>query len=98
MSKRLESLYPLSSDKLSLIQASELSQYSFCRRAWWLGAVKKIAPANQTALVRGRQVHTRHQRGVQAVEHWRRGGFLLLGLGSLFFIVIILNSCYGFWG
>jgi hypothetical protein len=96
MSKRPELPESLSSDKPLLIQASDLSQYSFCRRAWWLGTVKKIGPANQADLARGRQVHLRHQYGVQAAARWHRGGFLLLGIGSLFFIIAVLNSCYGF--
>jgi hypothetical protein len=77
-------------DYVPLIQASELAQYSYCRRAWWLEIVKKIAPSNQPRLAHGLKVHARHGGWTQAAIYWRRRGFLLIGTGSLFFIIALV--------
>ena len=72
-----------------LIQASELAQYSFCRRAWWLGTVEKMQTDNQASLSRGQKAHGHHERKVQYATRWRQTGFLLMGAGSLFLIVTL---------
>lgn len=75
---------------LPLIRASELTQYSFCHRAWWLGTVKGLSPRDRTTLTRGRQMHIRHRRQVQAVSRWRWAGLGLLGSGSLLLLAVFL--------
>jgi len=43
------------------ISASELAEYAYCRRAWWLRAVRGTAAAEPTdRLARGRSAHWRH--------------------------------------
>ncbi len=74
-------------NRLPLIRASELGQYSFCQRAWWLNTVKNLASTNQAALARGKQAHSRHARKVQSALYWRRIGLFLLSSGSLFLII-----------
>jgi CRISPR/Cas system-associated exonuclease Cas4 (RecB family) len=66
-----------------VIRASEISQYVFCRRAWWLGAVKGYRPINQAALAAGEEYHARHGHMVAVSLRWRRAGYVLLGLGVL---------------
>jgi hypothetical protein len=73
-----------------LIRASELAQYGFCRRAWWLGIVKGIRPSNQIALIRGTQHHTRHAGKVQAAARWRYLGLISLGVGSFLLAIALL--------
>ena len=72
----------------SVIRASEISQFAFCRRAWWLGTVKGYRPTNQAALAAGGEYHTGHGRMVAASLRWRRAGYVLLGLGVLLGIVL----------
>ncbi len=82
----------MSSDEkqLPLIKASELTQYGFCRRAWWLGTVQQFESANRTALKRGHQGHVHHSHQVNSAARWRKTGFLLLGAGGLFLFIILL--------
>jgi hypothetical protein len=77
---------------LPLIRASELAQFSFCRRAWWLGVVKGLPSRQQATLERGIRTHRRHADQVQATIRWRQvslflwaGGILLLVVGLLTF-------------
>ena len=77
-------------DEAPLIRASELAQYHFCQRAWWLASVKGYRPEDQTALVRGSQTHQRHTRQVRAALRWRRAGFWLIASGIFFLISVLL--------
>ena len=82
-------------DELPLIRASELSQYSFCHRAWWLDTVKGVSPSSQIRLARGTRQHQRHARQVYAAGYWRQLGLILLGAGFLLLIGLVL---WGLWG
>jgi hypothetical protein len=77
-----------------LIRASELAQYGFCRRAWWLGTVKGIRPSNQAALTGGTQYHTRHAGKVRAAVRWRYLGLVSLGAGSFLLVIAALFSVF----
>jgi hypothetical protein len=81
---------PDPTDSLPLIRASELTQYSFCQRAWWLSTVKQVQVNNQAALVRGTQTHRHHSRHVQAALRWRQASFFLLGEGGFLLTVAVL--------
>lgn len=73
-----------------LIRASELAQFEFCRRAWWLGTVKQLPAESQTRLRRGRRHHQRHNRQVQLGLIWHRMGLALLLAGGLFLVAALL--------
>lgn len=73
-----------------LIRASELGQYSFCRRAWWLGTVKKLTSENQAHLSRGQKMHDRHGQKVRVSLYWRQAGLFLVASGGFFLIVALL--------
>jgi hypothetical protein len=72
-----------SQTELPLIRASELAQYSFCQRAWWLGTVKGIPSQNQASLTRGVAAHNRHHQQVRAALGWRYASFFLWGSGGI---------------
>lgn len=67
----------------SIIRASEIGQFVFCQRAWWLGAVQGYRPVNDAALAAGTQAHARHGRSVAASLRWQQVGYVLLVLGAL---------------
>jgi hypothetical protein len=64
-----------------VIRASEIGQYAFCRRAWWLGTVLGYASANQSALTLGSQAHAQHGRRLASGEAWRRLAYALWLVG-----------------
>jgi CRISPR/Cas system-associated exonuclease Cas4 (RecB family) len=47
-----------------VIRASEIGQYAYCAKAWWLGSVEGVAPANTRELAHGELAHRRHGRRV----------------------------------
>ena len=75
----------------SIIRASEIGQFVFCQRAWWLGAVQGYRPVNDAALAAGTQAHARHGRSVAASQRWQQVGYILLVLGALLGAVAL---CY----
>jgi hypothetical protein len=71
-----------------VIRASELGEYRYCRRAWWLHQVCKIQPANLAAIAAGTGYHRQHGRRLRRATFVRRVAFGLL------FVAIALAA---FW-
>lgn len=82
-----------SGSELPLIKASELAQYSFCRRAWWLGVVKGLPAQNRAERRRGVLAHHRHGRQVRLAWRQQQWGWLLLVCGA----VLLAAAGLGFW-
>jgi len=77
-------------NNIPLIRASELAQYGFCQRAWWLATVKKTPSQNQANLSRGSQLHTQHEGQVRRAGLWQRAGFFLISSGAVLFVLMLL--------
>jgi CRISPR/Cas system-associated exonuclease Cas4 (RecB family) len=45
---------------MKTIRASEIGEYVFCARAWWLRRVEGLEPANQERREHGTRRHVRH--------------------------------------
>ena len=71
------------------IRASEIGQYVFCQRAWWLGTVQGYRPVNEAELSAGTQAHLQHGRSVAASERWQWVGYALLVVGGLLFAMVL---------
>ena len=66
-----------------VIRASELAQYGFCARAWWLGSVEGRPSTHQEVLAVGEAAHRWHGRTARAAALLSRLGYVLLGLATL---------------
>jgi CRISPR/Cas system-associated exonuclease Cas4 (RecB family) len=60
------------------IRASEIGEYMYCRRAWWLHHSVGLEPAGRDRRERGTALHTRHGRQV-----WFSHLLLVAALGLL---------------
>ena len=80
---------------LPTIRASEIGQYVFCRRAWWLGTVQGYRPVNEADLSAGTQAHLRHGHAVAGSQRWQRVGYALLLLGGLLLAFILCGVLGG---
>ena len=74
----------------SYVRASEVGQYVYCARAWWLGAVQGRRPANVEELRDGKLMHQRHGQQVVAYHRLRGLGYLLL-LAALLLCIILFR-------
>ena len=74
-----------------VIRASELGEYAYCARSWWLRRVRGLRPRNWRALDDGTARHRAHGRTVRGAE-WRQqiGLWLLLVAGVLACIGVTL--------
>ena len=76
-----------------VIRASEISQYGFCARAWWLGRVMGYRSTNLAAMQQGVARHRAHGRTVEGYHRLRRlavGMLLLAGLLIAAWLVLSL--------
>lgn len=64
----------------AIIRASEVGEYAYCARSWWLHRVHGVSSSNVAALQSGQQTHDRHGRAVASVQRQRR---LALALAAL---------------
>lgn len=49
---------------MNIIRASEVGEYVYCARAWWLRRVAGLEPAGRARREHGTALHTRHGRAV----------------------------------
>lgn len=74
-----------------IIRASEIGQYIFCARAWWLGAVEGMPSAHREEMDAGESAHGRHGRQVRAAVILSRLAWALLALALLLAILALLG-------
>ena len=67
------------------IRASEIGEYVYCHRAWWLKQVKGLQSAHVRQLEDGRYYHKKHGDQVRKISWMRKLAYVLI-----FFIVAIL--------
>lgn len=72
------------------ICASEIGQYVYCARAWWLSQVRGWAPTNVEELAFGEDFHAEHGRVMASVLYLRRWVLILLGLAVACLISALL--------
>jgi CRISPR/Cas system-associated exonuclease Cas4 (RecB family) len=51
-------------ERLPIIRASEVGEYVYCARAWWLRRVAGLEPAGRERRERGTVLHRRHGAAV----------------------------------
>ena len=64
-----------------VIRASEIGQYDFCAKAWWLGSIEGVSPSNIRELQAGTAAHEQHGRQVQRAAQMQIAAFALVALG-----------------
>ncbi|MGQ9903777.1 MAG: hypothetical protein ACUVRU_05400 [Anaerolineae bacterium] len=74
-----------------VIRASELGQYAYCARAWWLQAIRGVAPANSRDLQQGEAAHRQHGRAVWLAVVARQAAIALLALAVLLALLAALR-------
>lgn len=69
---------------MPVIRASEIAEYVYCARAWWLRRVAGLEPAGYKRRELGTKLHARHGRAV------RTSGILLVLAGGLLLAAVLL--------
>ncbi|WP_420644179.1 hypothetical protein [Candidatus Leptofilum sp.] len=66
------------------IRASEIGDYLYCRRSWWLKRSRGVASQNVREIAHGEQHHRQHGQQVQQSIWLRRAAYALI------FVVVAL--------
>jgi hypothetical protein len=72
-----------------LISASEIGQWTYCHRAWFLSRAGEVN-RNAEALTRGEAAHQRHSRNVARSQTLRWLAFALIFLAFLIFLLAFI--------
>jgi hypothetical protein len=81
----------------SLVRASDIGAWAFCRRAWYLANVRGVAHARPEVLQRGTEAHTQHGRQVRRAGTMQRVGLWLLIAGVIMVMLLAAAVSMG-WG
>ncbi|HSG14703.1 MAG TPA: hypothetical protein VLE70_00080 [Anaerolineae bacterium] len=76
----------------SVIKASEIAEYVYCGRAWWLRVQVGYTPLNPDALANGVAYHQHHGETVARAMTVRRVALILLFLAVSFFVFWIIRT------
>jgi hypothetical protein len=83
----------------SLVRASDMGAWAYCRRAWWLAKVKGARHEQPARLVAGTQTHRRHGQTVARAGRYGKLGWALVAIGLLGAIAgVILAYATGLMG
>jgi hypothetical protein len=75
---------------MRVIRASEIGEYVFCHRAWWLRHVAGLESANVREMAEGTGSHARHGLRVAAAGALRALALLLLAAAAIWFVLSLL--------
>lgn len=78
-----------------VIRASEVAQYAFCARAWWLGQVKGYQTSNVSVMRRGTARHEAHGRAVAGYLLLQRLAVALIVLAGMLLVLWLLLGLVG---
>jgi hypothetical protein len=81
----------------SLVRASDIGAWAYCRRAWYLANVRGVTHARPEVLERGTQAHTQHGRQVRQAGVMQRVGLWLLIAGVALVALLVIATIMG-WG
>lgn len=80
-----------------IIRASEIGEYAYCARSWWLHRVQGVSSSNVAALQSGQQAHDQHGRGVASFHRQRRLALILAVLAAMVAVAAIGLALAGGW-
>jgi len=75
-----------------IVRASEVGQYAFCARAWWLGSVEGRPSAHRREMAAGEAAHRRHGQQVRVSAALARLAYLLLALAAVVALLHVLGG------
>jgi len=81
-------------DRRAILSASEIGQFAYCRRAWWLARVLGREPSDLEALAAGERRHRRHGRTLRAARLGQKAAYLLIAAGVLAGLVWLLVTLW----
>jgi hypothetical protein len=79
-------------DDRRVLRASEIGEYVFCHRAWWLDRVQGLESANTGQMQAGTVRHVEHGRAVRGANLMQRAAVALFILAFFFAALFLLAA------
>jgi hypothetical protein len=73
-----------------VIRASEIGQYKYCARAWWLGGVMDVPSSNTREMAQGETAHQQHGRAVWWSSALRVAAIVLALLAIVMLLLFVM--------
>jgi hypothetical protein len=83
------------SEQDPIVRASEISQYTFCARAWWYARVRGYRSANVDVLRAGVSGHRAHGRAVASSIRLQRLAIVLLVAAAILLAAWLVSGTGG---
>lgn len=82
----------------ALVRASDIGQWAYCRRAWWLAVVQGAVHRRPERLQHGTRAHRQHGLRLARATRRQRLGWIVLGLGLLLLAAYLMAVVvWGLW-
>lgn len=75
-----------------IIRASEVGQYDYCAKAWWLGSIEGVQPSNVRELQAGTAAHEAHGRQVNRAARVQQAAIGLLVMGVILLALFLIGN------
>lgn len=77
-----------------ILRASEIGEYVYCHRAWWLHRVQGLESENRAKMLSGVAQHAVHGQAIRRGERLQRVAFVFLALAILLVVACLLALMY----
>lgn len=77
------------------IVASEIADYQYCERAWWLKHVVEVAQPTTEAMRRGTDHHASHGQTVQTAQQRKLMGISIAAVSVALLTIVLLAVLAG---
>jgi hypothetical protein len=78
----------------SLVRASDIGSWAYCRRAWWLAVVKGAPHRRPERLHAGNRAHRQHGATVAGAAQRARWGWIMIAGGVLGLLLYLLSQIF----
>ena len=75
-----------------VVRASEIGQYVYCARSWWLGSIQGRPSTHTREMAAGETSHVRHGRGVRTSFWLNRLAYITLLVAAVIGIVWVIGG------
>ena len=77
---------------MRIVRASEIGEYIYCHRAWWLHQIQGLESANRAEMQAGVTRHQQHGRAVQRAAGMQQAAIIFAGMAFLIALIAIIFS------
>lgn len=78
-----------------LIRASDIGQYLFCQRAWWLARIHQVPSTNLADMAAGTAAHAHHAQQMKSTQRLQSIGLMLIVVAVVLGLILLWTLVRG---